>query len=253
MFGFLKRKERLKFACVTASEKGLVRKDNEDTAFVDEAKTVFCVADGMGGGSEGATASRIVCEEVEKAVANAQNLVERMRSVVTAIDAANRRIQSYAEERGFKTMGSTLAALLVDSNNSRRAAICHVGDSRIYRVRRGTATLLTHDHTIGGQLSAVATGAEAAELESRKHPLAHVLTRAIGAEMQATGEWKMIDLMAGDRYLVCSDGVHDVVSDSLIGEILTVERELPAAARRLGDEVVRKGAPDNYTFVIIDV
>lgn len=78
-------------------------------------KTVFCVADGMGGGSEGATASRIVCEEVEKAVANAQNLVERMRSVVTAI--------------------------------------CHVGDSRIYRVRRGTATLLTHDHTIGGQLS----------------------------------------------------------------------------------------------------
>lgn len=51
MFGFLKRKERLKFACVTASEKGLVRKDNEDTAFVDEAKTVFCVADGMGGGS----------------------------------------------------------------------------------------------------------------------------------------------------------------------------------------------------------
>lgn len=107
MFGLWKRKERLKFAYVTANEKGLVRKDNEDTAFVDEAKTVFCVADGMGGGSEGATASRIVCEEVEKAVANAPNLVERMRSVVTAIDAANRRIQSYAEERGFKTMGST--------------------------------------------------------------------------------------------------------------------------------------------------
>ena len=253
MFGFLKRKERLKFACVTASEKGLVRKDNQDAAFVDEAKTVFCVADGMGGGSEGATASRFVCEEVEKTVANAQGLVERMRAVVTAIDVANVRIRSYAGERGFRLMGSTLAVLLVDPENGRCAAICHVGDSRIYRVRRGAVSLLTHDHTIGGQLSAFAPGAQTAALERRSHPLAHILTRAIGAEETATGEWRKIDLKAGDRYLVCSDGVHDVVADARIGEILTVARDLPSASKQLGDEVVRKGAPDNYTFVIIDV
>ena len=252
MFGFLKRKERLKFACVTASEKGLVRKDNQDAAFVDEAKTVFCVADGMGGGSEGATASRIVCEEVEKTVANTQGLVERMRAVVTAIDVANGRIRSYAAEKGFRLMGSTLAALLVDPEDGRCAAICHVGDSRIYRVRQGAVTLLTHDHTIGGQLSAFALGSLTAGLERRSHPLAHILTHAIGTEEKAAGEWRKIDLKAGDRYLICSDGVHDVVADARIGEILTAARALPSASKQLGDEIVRNGAPDNYTFLIVE-
>ena len=251
MFGFGRRKA-LKIACVTASETGLVRKDNQDCLFVDKAKTVFCVADGMGGGAEGATASRIVCEEIEKSIADALGLVERMRAVVTAIDAANTRIRAYAQKKGFKQMGSTLAVLLVDPDDSRRAAICHDGDSRIYRVRQGKVTLLTHDHTIGGQLSAFASGAQAVSLKSRTNPLAHVLTRAIGVEKEVAGEWRRVDLEDGDRYLVCSDGVHDVVSDSLVGEILTVERDLNSALRRLGEVVVRNGAPDNYTSVIIE-
>lgn len=251
MFDFWRRKRRLKADCVTASEKGLVRKENQDSFFVDESKTVFCVADGMGGGAEGATASRIVCEEIGKAVADVTDLVCRMRAVVEAIAAANVRIRSYAAERGFRLMGSTLAALLVDPDDGRCAAICHVGDSRVYRVRQGAVALLTHDHTVGGQLSALAPGAETAEMEHRSHPLAHVLTRAIGAEENVTGEWRRIDLEAGDRYLVCSDGVHDVVDDSLIGEILAAGGDLPSASKRLDDEVVRNGAPDNYTFVIV--
>ena len=251
MFGFGKRK-RLKTACVTASERGLVRKDNQDSLFVNEAKTVFCVADGMGGGSEGATASRFVCEEIAKAVVGEQDLVARMRAVDAAIAEANRRVRAYAAERGFKQMGSTLVALLVDPEDGRRAAVCHVGDSRVYRVRHGSAELLTNDHTIGGQLSAFVTGEQAAGLKSRANPLAHVLTRAIGVEGEVSGEWQRVDLSEGDRYLVCSDGVHDVVADSLVGEILTVERDLGAASRRLEEEIVRDGAPDNYTYVIID-
>ena len=239
-------------SCQTASERGLVRKDNQDALFVDKAKTVFCVADGMGGGSEGATASRFVCEEVEKAVEGAQGLAARMEAVEAAVVAANARIRSYAAEKGFKQMGSTVAALLVDPKDGRRAAICHVGDSRIYRVRRGSAELLTHDHTIGGQLSAFATGEQAAGLRSRSNPLAHVLTRAIGVEVNVAGEWRKIDVAEGDRYLVCSDGVHDVIADSLIGEILTMERDLGAASKRLDDEIVRNGAPDNYTFAMVE-
>ena len=76
MFGFRTR-TNLKVACVTANERGLVRKDNQDSFFVDPAKTVFCVADGMGGGSEGGTASRFVCEELEKAAAVAENDSQR--------------------------------------------------------------------------------------------------------------------------------------------------------------------------------
>ena len=165
--------------------------------------------------------------------------------------AANARVRAYAEEKDFKQMGSTVAVLLLEPNDVRRAAICHVGDSRIYRVRHGSAELLTKDHTIGGQLSAFATGEQAAGLKSRANPLAHVLTRAIGAEEKVSGEWRKIDLSDGDRYLVCSDGVHDVIADSLIGEILTIEPDLESAAKRLGDEIVRNGAPDNYTYAMV--
>ena len=251
MFGVLKRKWRV--SSLAVSETGAVRKDNQDAFFVDAAKTVFCVADGMGGGSEGATASRFVREEIARAVGGAGDLAGRMKAVDAAIGAANARILAYARERGFRQMGSTVAVLLVDPDDTRRAAICHVGDSRVYRVRRGSAELLTKDHTVGGQLSAFATGEQAAELRSRQNPLAHVLTRAIGVEEKVAGDWRKVDVAAGDRYLVCSDGVHDVVADSLVGEILTVERGLEAASRRLTDEIVRNGAPDNYTYVMVEI
>lgn len=249
MFGFGKRK-RLKAVCVTASETGSVRKDNQDSLFVDKAKTVFCVADGMGGGSEGETASRFVCEEIGKAV-EAKTLAERMEAVEAAVAAANDRIRAYAKERDFKQMGSTVAVLLLDPSDSRRAAICHVGDSRIYRIRNRKAELLTHDHTIGGQLGDLTKGVLAAGFKSRTNPLAHVLTRAIGAADKVEGDWKKIDVADGDRFLICSDGVHDVVSDARIGSILSGPDGLAAASRRLSDEVVRNGAPDNFSYVMV--
>lgn len=249
MFRFLRR--RLSADVLTASETGSVRKDNQDTVFVDRAKTVFCVADGMGGGSEGATASRFVCEEIEKAVA-AKTLAERMEAVEAAVVAANDRIRAYAKERDFKQMGSTVAVLLVDPSDVRRAAICHIGDSRIYRIRRRTAELLTHDHTIGGQLGDMTKGVLAAGFKSRTNPLAHVLTRAIGTGDKVEGEWKKIDVADGDRFLICSDGVHDVVSDARIGVILSCPDGLEESSRRLTDEVVRHGAPDNFSYVLVE-
>ena len=250
MFGWLSRSV-LKVGCLTVSETGAVRKDNQDTVFVDKAKTVFCVADGMGGGSEGATASRFVCEEIGKTV-TAKTLAERMEAAAAAIAAANDRIRAYAKERDFKQMGSTAAVLLLDSSDNRRAAICHVGDSRIYRIRHRKAELLTHDHTIGGQLGEMAKGVLAAGFKSRSNPLAHVLTRAIGAADKVEEDWKKIDVADGDRFMVCSDGVHDVVSDEKIGSILSGRDELAAASRHLTDEIVRNGAPDNFSYVMIE-
>ena len=251
MFGFGKKK-KLKAVCVTASETGLVRKDNQDLPFVDKAKTVFCVADGMGGGSEGATASRFVCEEIGKAVA-AKTLAARMEAVEAAVVAANDRIRAYAKERDFKQMGSTVAVLLLDPSDSRRAAICHVGDSRIYRIRRQTAELLTHDHTIGGQLGDLTKGVLSAGFRSRTNPLAHVLTRAIGGADKVEGDWKKVDVADGDRFLICSDGVHDVVSDERIGTLLSRRYDIGTAATRLKDAVIGNGAPDNYTYVIAEM
>ena len=235
---------------LTISETGSVRKDNQDSFFVDRAKTIFCVADGMGGGSEGATASRFVCEEIAK-VAERAGLAARMKAVDAAIVSANARILAYAREKGFKQMGSTVAVLLLDPSDSRRAAICHVGDSRVYRIRRRTAEPLTCDHTVGGQLGELTKGITAAGFKSRTNPLAHVLTRAIGAADKVEGEWKKIDVTDGDRFLICSDGVHDVVSDARIGSILSRPDDLVSASRRLTDEVVRNGAPDNFSYVMV--
>ena len=250
MFGVMKRKWCI--ASLAVSETGKVRKDNQDAFFADAAKTLFCVADGMGGGSEGATASRFVCEEIARAAESA-DMPLRMKAVDESIATANARILAYARGKGFKQMGSTVAVLLLDPTRPGRAAICHVGDSRIYRVRRGCAELLTKDHTIGGQLSELATGEQAAGLRSRKNPLAHVLTRAIGVEERVSGDWRKIDVEKDDAFLVCSDGVHDVVADSLLGEILTVSESLETASKRLSDEIVRNGAPDNYTYVMIEI
>ena len=250
MFGFLNRK-RLTTVCVTASETGLVRKDNQDSVFVDGTKTVFCVADGMGGGSDGATASRFVCEEIAKSV-GVGTFSERLKATAAAIAAANDRIRTYARERNFKQMGSTVAVLLLNSADNRNAAICHVGDSRIYRIRGRKAELLTHDHTIGGQLGDLTKGIAAAGFKSRTNPLAHVLTRAIGATDGVEGDWKKINVADGDRFLICSDGVHDVVSDARIGSILSGSNSLAVASRHLADEVVRNGAPDNFSYVMVE-
>ena len=249
MFGMSRRVE-LKAVCVTASDCGLVRKANEDHVFVDGAKTLFVVADGMGGGSEGATASRFVCEALEKVVEE-PTFVGRMEAVDAAIRTANDRIRAYAKERNFTQMGSTVAVLVVDPADSHRAAVCHVGDSRVYRVRAGSAELLTKDHTIGSQLSAFAHGRQADDLKSRTNPLAHVLTRVVGVEAKVAGDWRKVDIAEGDAFLVCSDGVHDVIADSQVGEILSDGPDLSAVSDRLRGEIVRKGAPDNYSFVIV--
>ena len=250
MFGFGKKGPKAE--CLTVSETGLVRKDNQDSVLVDRAKTFFCVADGMGGGSEGATASRFACEELGKAVA-AKTLAARAEAVEAAVAAANDRIRAYAQERNFRQMGTTVAVLLLDPADIRRAVICHVGDSRIYRVRGRKAELLTRDHTVGGQLGELTRGIAAASFRSRSNPLAHVLTRAIGAMDRVEGDWKKIDVEPGDRFLICSDGVHDVVSDARIGSILSGPADLAAASRRLADEIVRNGAPDNFSYVMIRI
>lgn len=248
MFG-LSTREDLKVDCVTVSDRGLVRKENEDHVFVDGAKTLFAVADGMGGGSAGERASEIVCEELAKT--EVCGLSVRTSGVEASVRAANERIRAYARERGFKQMGSTVAALVVEPENVRRAVVLHVGDSRVYRVRRGSSELLTHDHTIGGQLSAFAAGEQAAELKSRSNPLAHVLTRAVGVEPTVEIDRLEVDVEDGDRFLICSDGVHDVISDSQVGETLTMNPDIGKAAAELADYVVVCGAPDNYSFVIV--
>lgn len=224
---------------VAVSETGLVRHDNQDHVLADSEKGVFCVADGMGGGSEGSLASEIVCEELSKV--NEDRFKARLEAVEHAIGEANRRIYFYATEKRYEQMGSTVAALVADKNDYTRAAVAHVGDSRVYRLHEGKLKLLTTDHTLGARLG-----------KGRNDPLAHLLTQVVGGSLSVFATWAKIDLCAGDRFFICSDGVHDLVSDEEIGELLYRYADLHELKQVLSEIIVSRGAHDNYSFVLID-
>lgn len=229
--------KRIKFASKTGV--GLVRMNNEDNYCSDALKTLFCVADGMGGGEEGETASRIVCEEVGK-VDIQGDFIERLERLELAIAKADIRIRDIARVSGYNQMGSTASALVIDHENPSRAAIHYLGDTRVYRVRDTILEQLSRDHTVAG-------GGD------RSNPLAHMLTRAIGTGPFKAGDWKVVDLKVGDKLVICSDGLHDVVTDHLLSDILNATDDVEEISDLLERYILHLGAPDNYTYFVIRV
>ena len=111
---------------------------------------------------------------------------------------------------------------------------------------------LTRDHTVGNELGQALSGnaaAQAADLQSRRNPLTHILTRAIGTELRARPDFAEIDVRRGDRYLICSDGVHDMLEDTEIAAILKAAPDPSAAITRLAAAVRNAGAADNFTMI----
>ncbi|MBR3221842.1 MAG: serine/threonine-protein phosphatase [Kiritimatiellae bacterium] len=253
MFGFGKQRASVQEQTIDAvfvSETGLVRKDNQDNVLVSVAHGVFCVADGMGGGAEGAKASATVCHELKLMThVSGATFAERISAVRASIVDANAAIYAYACDRGFKQMGSTALVMVTDPEDSSHAAVLYVGDSRLYRIRGGLVSLLTRDHSVGRELSDFA-GAMAADFRSRANPLTHILTRAVGVHPTVQVDEREFDVRQGDRFVLCTDGVHDVVSDARLG-VFAAGGTLESAASRLAAEVVRCGAPDNYSFVLV--
>ena len=254
MFGLFRKKKTV-LVSSAVSEKGLVRSDNQDSLVCEEESGLFAVADGMGGGSEGALASKWVCEsldEVAKAKVNL-SLAERMELVGEMVKRANRRIRLRVAECGHKTMGTTVALILADTRDFKQAKVCHAGDSRVYRLRGGTLQPLTRDHTVGCELDTAAQASGYARGGmSRRNPLSHVLTRAVGTEDLLRLEWLDIGLERGDRLLLCTDGVHDVLEDDKIRAILPGGTPAEAVAR-ISERVLDLGAPDNFSIICVDV
>ncbi len=251
------RPRRLGFEAATLTDCGLVRLENQDSFAIAPEVGFFCVADGMGGGQGGALASRWTCDALQVAwqTARAQAPAAREATMNDALQAANGRIRAYAREQGFKVMGTTVVALLHVNAEGARARLFHVGDSRLYRLRYGRLDLLTRDHTVGNELgTAVATSdaARAKSLQARSNPLTHILTRAVGTEQRVRPDWKTVDVQRGDRLLLCSDGVHDMVDDADLGYLLTEADDPQDAVEMIGAAVRTAGAGDNYTLVCLD-
>lgn len=238
------------FRTATLCDVGLVRAENQDHFLCHPETGLFCVADGMGGGKDGGLASQWTCAAVD-AVARPPTSIEVFRNDVdAALRQVNTRIRAHAVQHGYAMMGTTLALLYVNPQMPTLGWVCHVGDSRIYRLRGGRLDPLTIDHTVGNALGRASfDDGQAQTLMSRQNPLSHILTRAVGTERRVNPEWRKVDVFRGDRYLLCSDGVHDTLSNDFLRRAMAKSPNPERVVEKIAEAVRRNGAADNYTIV----
>lgn len=247
--------DRLQFEFALASDPGLRRRNNEDSVLSDSSVQLALVADGMGGYKAGevasAIAARVVLDDLREAIEHPAPLAPDLRPtrgalLRSAIEHANRQIfdaaRRFPECRG---MGTTIAAILF---HDQRAVIAHVGDSRVYRMREGRLLQVTQDHSLVQELinRGIFTPEEAHETTPR-----NLVTRALGIEPDVEVDVQETDVAHNDIYLICSDGLTDMVGAEDIR--LTLDRygaNLPAAAQGLVAIANAGGGRDNISVVL---
>jgi PPM family protein phosphatase len=232
---------------VVVTDVGLIRSNNEDLAYA--GVRLFVLADGMGGPPAGDLASEIMIQTVTPLdatpVATGYDALLALRN---GIDAANEAIYDAAEEDpGRFGMGTTVTGLLLGEDGG--LALVHVGDSRGYRLRDGVLTQMTVDDTYVQLL--VDQGSLAAA-DARHHPQRAIVTQAVQGGVFEP-HCAVLDPLAGDRYLLCSDGLSDVITDETIETAMNTYPDRSECGQRLVKLTLAAGAPDNVTVVVIDV
>lgn len=229
---------------VSASDPGLVRTNNEDSAHA--GGRLLAVADGVGGMPAGELASDIVIRALTPLDAAADS-GESIPALRAAVEEANRQIREASQaDPATDGMGTTVTALLLTGDEF---VLLHVGDSRAYLLRDDELRQLTKDDTFVQSL--VDQGLLTLE-EARRHPQRSLITRAVQGQNVAPAI-RVVPAQPGDRYLVCSDGLSDVVSDEAIGTALRQHSDLQDCVEQLVKLALRAGAPDNVTAVLADV
>ncbi len=234
---------------------GRVRENNEDKYefFITEdldrlarRGLVFVVCDGMGGHDAGQIASELACKTfLDVYLGHPSSLPER--ALRDAVKAANRTVYDVSTTvPGRRGMGTTLSALCLIQD---RAHIAQVGDSRVYRLREGVLACLTRDHT---WVDEVVTSGMMSREDAEVHPYRHMLTRAIGTEQVVVAELFDYDLLAGDTYLLCSDGLTNHLDKEGIETILR-DRSPADAAWELVNAALCDGGSDNCTVIVVRV
>jgi PPM family protein phosphatase len=236
----------LQLRCAAVTDRGLVRAANQDAVFA--GSRLLAVADGMGGMAAGDLASAIVIEAIGPLEADHADgqLVDVLRE---AIEDASARIRAaVAEDPTRDGMGTTLTAVLFSVTGT-EIALAHVGDSRAYLVREGVLQQMTKDDTFVQML--VDEGVITAD-QASSHPRRAVVTQALQGD-PVEPAYSTMTPQAGDRWLLCSDGLSNVVREETIAEVLAGSPERTDAAHRLVDLARRAGGPDNITVVVADI
>jgi protein phosphatase len=228
-----------------ATDVGRVRRHNEDSVLA--RRSVFVVADGMGGHAAGEVASRIVTETLGE-------LAERPRlrpeDVVAALTLANTRIlQSVARHPEQTGMGTTATGLaVVSAGGSDHWAVFNVGDSRVYRLIGEELSLLTVDHS---EVREMVDAGLITEEQALRHPLRNVVTRSLGTETMPTPDLWVFPPHPGERFVICSDGLSNELSLQDIRRIVLDVEEPQQTAEALVQAAVDAGGRDNVTAIVV--
>ncbi|WP_372411876.1 Stp1/IreP family PP2C-type Ser/Thr phosphatase [Streptomyces luteireticuli] len=233
----------LRFAA--GSHKGMIREGNEDSGYA--GPRLLAIADGMGGQAAGEVAS----SEVISTLVSLDDDVpgsDILTSLGTAVHRANEQLRSMVEEDPqLEGMGTTLTALLW---TGQRLGLVHVGDSRAYLLRDGVLTQITQDHT---WVQRLVDEGRITEEEATTHPQRSLLMRALGSGDHVEPDLSIREVRAGDRYLICSDGLSGVVSHETIEERLASYQGPQETVQELIELALRGGGPDNVTVIVADV
>jgi protein phosphatase len=226
------------------SDRGLIRDGNQDSVYA--GPRLLAVADGMGGMAAGDVASNIVIgvlAPLDEDVPGG-DLIDRLRQ---AVSAANQQLRETVEANPqMEGMGTTLTAMLFSGS---KLGLVNVGDSRTYLFREGQLVQVTKDDTYVQML--VDEGRITPE-EAGSHPQRSLLTRALDGR-EVDPEYSVREVRAGDRYLLCSDGLSGVVSFETIAETLRDFKNPDECVERLVQLALRGGGPDNVTVIVADV
>ena len=228
------------------THRGAVRERNED-AFVEFTDSgLWLVADGMGGYRAGDVASQLICDTVTSARQRHDGMLGKVE-LEQAIQQANQRIRQFGrEELAGQTLGSTVVALLIEGD------IYHLfwaGDSRCYRFRSNEVTQLSRDHS---QVADMVEQGVLNEQEAERHPLAHVITRALGVDDALTLDHRCGQVEPGDYFMLCSDGVSMELGSAEIREFLN-GGPIHEVSQAMMHSLLIKKCNDNITCIIVKV
>ena len=234
----------MRYSWATSTHPGLVRDSNEDAVYPEEdgageGSLLVAVADGMGGHAAGEVASALA---IETATATDADVADR-------VTEANNAVMDHAESRpDLFGMGTTLTIARFEEDG--RLFVGHVGDSRLYLVRRGDLLQVTQDHSLVAEY--LAAGKITAE-EAENHPQRNVITRALGVTWELDVDDHLVHLRTGDRVLICSDGLTSMVADEEIAAILNEQSAAQSATWALVEAANQAGGEDNITVAVVDV
>ena len=233
----------LRFAA--GSHKGMIREGNEDSGYA--GPRLLAVADGMGGQAAGEVASSEVLSTMVSLDEDIPG-TDPLTALSQAADRANERLRLLVEsDPALEGMGTTLTALLWTGE---RAGLIHIGDSRAYLLRDGSLTQITQDHT---WVQRLVDEGRITEEEASTHPQRSLIMRALMGTGEVESDLSIREVRAGDRYLICSDGLSGVVSHQTLEETLGSYYAPDQTIAELIQLALRGGGPDNITCVVADV